>query len=326
MASGPRGGKGGGADPSGGVAARAPARDRRARGPRVREAVARGRCRRVRGDRLPRVLRPRRDRARRGAAAAPGSRRAQRHAVRAPRRDGGDRALELPARDSVRDDVGRARHRQRRGPQAGRAVAGMRADARPGPARRRGARVGASRCSPARATPARRWWPIPGVHTIAFTGSMPVGLEIARAAAERRARTAAHQARGVGARRQELRDRRLRRRPRRGGAGDRLLGVRVRRPEVLGGGAGARPRGDRRSADRAGGGRGQRARGRAGRSARDRRAAGDRTRRAGTGRSVRRDRPPSRAESRRGSRACPTHGWFCPPTVAVDLPARLARC
>ena len=66
-----------------------------------------------------------------------------------------------------------------------------------------------------------------------------------------RARPEALQARGVGARRQELRDRRCRRRPRRGGAGDRVLGVRLRRPEVLGGIAGARPRGDRRSADRA---------------------------------------------------------------------------
>ena len=42
------------------VAARAAARDRRARGARVREAVARGRRRRLRGDRLPRVLRARR--------------------------------------------------------------------------------------------------------------------------------------------------------------------------------------------------------------------------------------------------------------------------
>ena len=66
------------------------------------------------------------------------------------------------------------------------------------------------------------------------------------------------------ARRQELRDRRRRRRPRRGRPGDRLLGVRVRRPEVLGGVAGAGPRGDRRPADRAGRRRGPRARRRPG--------------------------------------------------------------
>ena len=57
----------GDADPGGAVAARAAAGDRRARGPRVREAVARGRRRRVRGDRLPRVLRARGDRPRRRA-------------------------------------------------------------------------------------------------------------------------------------------------------------------------------------------------------------------------------------------------------------------
>ena len=123
----------------------------------------------------------------------------------------------------------------------------------------------------------------PGVHTIAFTGSMPVGVEIVRAAAEV-APGQRHLKRVVA----EL-----------GGKncvivdsdadldeavpGNRLLGVRVRRPEVLGGVAGPRPRGDRRPADRAGGGRGQRARGRPGRSARDRRAAGDRTRGSGTG-------------------------------------------
>ena len=75
----------------------------------------------------------------------------------------------------------------------------------------------------------------PGVHTIAFTGSMPVGVEITARRGGCRARPAPSEAGGVGARRQELRDRRLRRGSRRGGTRHRVLGVRVRRPEVLGG-------------------------------------------------------------------------------------------
>ena len=46
---------------------------------------------------------------------------------------------------------------------------------------RRASRPTRSRCCPARATPAPRWSRHPGVHTIAFTGSGPVGLEIIRA-------------------------------------------------------------------------------------------------------------------------------------------------
>ena len=58
----------------------------------------------------------------------------------------------------------------------------------------------------------------PRVHTIAFTGSGAVGLEIVRAAAEVAPGPAAPQARRRRDGRQELRDRRLRRRPRRGRA------------------------------------------------------------------------------------------------------------
>ena len=83
----------------------------------------------------------------------------------------------------------------------------------------------------------------PGVHTIAFTGSAAVGLEILRDAAEVRRRPAPPQARDRRDGRQELRDRRLRRRPRRGRARDRAERLRVRGPEVLGRGAGARARG-----------------------------------------------------------------------------------
>ena len=103
---------------------------------------------------------------------------------RPPRGRRRDLSLELPARDSLRDDGRRARHRQRRGAQARRAVAGM----RPAAGARRCAPAAflrpRSRCCPARATSARRSSRDPGVHTIAFTGSLPVGLEIVRAAAD----------------------------------------------------------------------------------------------------------------------------------------------
>ena len=72
----------------------------RARGARVRQAVGRGRRRRLRGDRLPRVLRARRDRARapaRRCCQMPGERNDD--ALRAARRRRRDRAVELPARD-----------------------------------------------------------------------------------------------------------------------------------------------------------------------------------------------------------------------------------
>ena len=71
-----------GAAGRGGAAARAPARAGRPAGARVRQALAGGRRRRVRGDRLPRVLRARGDRAGARARADPGAGRAQPDALR----------------------------------------------------------------------------------------------------------------------------------------------------------------------------------------------------------------------------------------------------
>ena len=97
-------------------------------------------------------------------------------------------------------------------------------------------------------------------HTIAFTGSNKVGLEIVRTAAEVPRGPAPPQARGRRDGRQERGDRRLRRRPRRGRAGAGRERVRVRRPEVLGRGARARARVDPRRAGRPARGRGRGAR------------------------------------------------------------------
>ena len=227
--------------------ARAPARAGRARGARVRQAVARGRRRRVRGDRLPRVLRARRARARARAGSCSRCPASATSCATCPR---GVVAVISPWNFPLAIPCGMTAAAlatgQRRRAQARRAVAGLRAAARarrcaPAASRRR-----RSRCCPARATSARRSSATPRCTTIAFTGSLPVGLEIVRAAAEPAPRPAPHQARRRRARRQELRDRRRRRRPRRGGPGDRRLGVRLRGPEVLGGLPRARPRGDRR--------------------------------------------------------------------------------
>ncbi len=86
----------------------------------------------------------------------------------------------------------------------------------------------------------------PRVHTIAFTGSGPVGLEIVRRAAELAPGPEAPQAGRGRDGRQELRDRRLRRRPRRRRARAGEVRVQLRRPEVLRGRPRARPRGDPR--------------------------------------------------------------------------------
>ena len=111
----------------GGLAARAPRRAGRAGGARVRQAVGRGRRRRLRGDRLPRVLRAR------GAVAldrgtallqVPGERNALRYAPR------GVVAVISPWNFPLAIPLGMtaagAGHRQRRRAQAGRAVAGVR--------------------------------------------------------------------------------------------------------------------------------------------------------------------------------------------------------
>ena len=145
------------------VAARAATGGGRAGGARVREAVARGRRGRLRGDRLPRVLRPRRGGHRPGRPAAAGARRAQHDGLQPARRGRRHLAVELPARDPARDGRRGPGHRQRRCAQAGRAVARLRADGLPGAARgrrpgrrglaaaRRGRRRRGARQGPARA-------------------------------------------------------------------------------------------------------------------------------------------------------------------------------
>ena len=92
--------------------------------------------------------------------------------------------VELPARDPLRHDGRRAGRRQRRGAQAGRAVARLRAGAGRGAARRRPAARRAGPACPATARPGPRWSADPRVHAIAFTGSAAVGLEIIRRAAD----------------------------------------------------------------------------------------------------------------------------------------------
>ena len=129
----------------------------------------------------------------------------------------------------------------------------LRARARPSQAA--GVPPARSRSSPGSARrSARRWSATPASHSIAFTGSAAVGLEIVAAAAEVPAGPASREARDRRDGRQELRDRGRRRRPRRGRAGGGALGLRLRRAEVLGVRSGPRPRGDLGSAhDRLGG-------------------------------------------------------------------------
>ena len=146
----------------------------------------------------------------------------------------------------------------------------------------------------------------PRVHTIAFTGLLRRRARDRADGRRGRAGPAPPQAGDRRDGRQELRDRRRRRRPRRGRPRAREVGLRLRGPEVLGGGAGARARGDPRRARRAARRRGRGARGRAGRAARHRRAGGDRARRAGAGRPLPR-RGGAVGPDRGASRAtCPT--------------------
>ena len=160
--------------------------------------------------------------------------RAQRAALRAARRRRGDLAVELPARDPARDD-----RRRRWRPATPRCSSP--------PSRRPAARWCSSRALREAGVPPSALALLPGegevgaalvrdprVHTIAFTGSNAVGLEIVRAGRRDAARPAAPQARDRRDGRQELRDRRLRRRPRRGRPGARQVRVPVRGPEVLG--------------------------------------------------------------------------------------------
>ena len=112
----------------------------------------------------------------------PGERNEMRYAAAWRRR--GDLAMEFPDRDPVRDDLGRAGDRQLGGAQAGRAVSRA---ARFGCSRRferEASRPQRSRCSPARAKSAPSWWPIPPCRRSPSPARCQVGLEIIRAAAE----------------------------------------------------------------------------------------------------------------------------------------------
>ena len=109
--------------------AQAALRAGRLAGLRVRQAVARGRRRRRRGDRLLRVLRPR-DAPRwprRSDATCPAKTNDYFYEPRGVARR--HRAVELPAGDPDRHDRGRARHRQHGHHEAGRAVVGHRREA-----------------------------------------------------------------------------------------------------------------------------------------------------------------------------------------------------
>ena len=168
----------------GGRAAPAPARAGRAPGARVREAVGRGRRRRLRGDRLPRVLRAAGARARARAGRCcevPGERNVMRYAPR------GVCAVispwNFPLAIPTGMVAGGARERKRGDPEAGRAVAGAPGSPASRRCARRACRPRRSTSCPARATSGRRSCGIRGVATIAFTGSRAVGLEIIEAAA-----------------------------------------------------------------------------------------------------------------------------------------------
>ena len=161
-----------------------PARARRARRARGRQALGRGRRRRLRGDRLPRLLRAGRARARRRPAAAPDARRAQRDALRRPRRHRRDRAVELPARDRRRDGLGAALA-------TGNAVVLKPAEQAPACAKAivdalhaGGVPLDALSLLPGGDEPGKALVDDPRIHTIVFTGSCAVGLQILEAAAK----------------------------------------------------------------------------------------------------------------------------------------------
>ena len=212
-----------------------------------------------------------------------------------------------------------AGRRQRGRPEAGGAVARLGADARARRCTRAGVPPDALRLLPGYGDAGAALVRDPRVHVIAFTGSSAVGLEIVRAAAET-PEGQRHVKRVVA----EM-----------GGKncvivdsdadldevvpGDRRLGVRLRRPEVLGRGAGARPRARSPTPSGAPRGRGRGAERRAGGGLHHRGPAGDRARGAGPGASASRAPRESRGGWRRAAAVAPTEGWFCPPTLAVDL-------
>ena len=154
------------------------------RGLRVRQALARGRRRHRRGDRLLRVLRPRDD----PPGRAPASRRPgrdQRHRADRPGGRRGHPPLELPAGDPDGDDRRRDRGGQRGDPQAGRAVAGHRPSRSYEAFREAGLPPGVLNFLPGKGeVVGQALVADPRVDLIAFTGSKAVGLEINRRAAE----------------------------------------------------------------------------------------------------------------------------------------------
>ena len=200
------------------AAARAAPRARRPRGARVRQAVARGRRRRLRGDRLPRVLRARGGRARARAPTllqVPGERNELRYAPRGvvavDRARGTSRS-----RSRCGMTAARAGHRQRRGPQARRAVARAARWSSCGRCARPACPPDALALLPGEGDAGAALVRHPGVHTIAFTGSAAGRPGDPRRRPRGRRRPAPPQARHRRDGRQELRDRRRRRRPRRG--------------------------------------------------------------------------------------------------------------
>ena len=95
---------------------------------RNRQALARGRCRRSRGDRLLRVLRPRNDPPLHAPPQRSARRRKRLH-LRAARRGRHDRAMEFSPRHSLRHDHRRPGHRQYRRHETRRAIADRRRQA-----------------------------------------------------------------------------------------------------------------------------------------------------------------------------------------------------
>ena len=125
-----------------------------------------------------------RARARQRPAADPDAGRAQRDALRRPRRHRRDRAVELPARDRRRHGLRRARHRQRRrrsSPPSRRPRARRRSSTRCTPAASRTTR---SACCRAATRPARRWSTTRASTRSSSPAPCAVGLQILQTAAK----------------------------------------------------------------------------------------------------------------------------------------------
>ncbi len=203
-------------------------------GGRGRQVVDRGRRGHRRGDRLPRVLRPRGAPAGPAAPAGPDRGREQLPRLPAAGRGGGDPALELRLRDHGRDVGCRLRHRQHGLPQALARRRGdrgqvRRPDARAGPA------AGRPQLRPGRPAGRGRGAGDRPAHPLRLVHR----LQERRAADQRAgrqdpARPALDQARGGRDGRQGCDRRRRRRRPRRRGCRRRRLRLRLHRAEVLG--------------------------------------------------------------------------------------------